>query len=154
MLVVHLLVNTVSFVFTVRIIPPLFLPAYPFWPEPAARAAQLPPAPLARAATARQRAPEVGEHREKLGNTRPVDAVRQGWENGAAMNEREKQFSFTRAAPSTSGRPKNQICMSLSLDHSPRAACAIVSLYASATTVGVLIGICFWGARLYSTLRG
>jgi hypothetical protein len=31
MLVVPLLVNTVSFVFTVRIIPPLFLLVYPLW---------------------------------------------------------------------------------------------------------------------------
>ena len=32
--------------------------------------------------------------------------------DGAAMNESEKQFSFTRAAPSTSGRAKNQIPIS------------------------------------------
>ena len=39
----------------------------------------------------------------------PVDALRQASQDGAAMNEREKQFSFTRAAPSTSGRAKKQI---------------------------------------------
>jgi len=43
--------------------------------------------------------------------TLPVDAVRHGWENGAAINESEKQFSFTRGAPSASGRAKNQIPM-------------------------------------------
>src|ERR1035441_6955062 len=41
----------------------------------------------------------------------PVDALRQAWQDGAAMNESEKQFSFTRAAPITSGPAKNQIPM-------------------------------------------
>jgi hypothetical protein len=45
------------------------------------------------------------ENRQNL----PVAALRQVWQNGAAMNESEKQFSLTRAAPSTSGRAKNQI---------------------------------------------
>jgi hypothetical protein len=32
--------------------------------------------------------------------------------DGAAMNESEKQFSLTRAAPGTSGRAKKQILIS------------------------------------------
>jgi hypothetical protein len=36
----------------------------------------------------------------------PVDAFSQVWQDGAAMNASEKQFSFTRAALSTGGRPK------------------------------------------------
>jgi hypothetical protein len=42
----------------------------------------------------------------------PVVAFHQLWQDGAGMNESEKQFSFTRAAPSTSGRAKNQIPIS------------------------------------------
>jgi hypothetical protein len=38
----------------------------------------------------------------------PVAALHQLWQDGAGMNESEKQFSFTRAASSTSGRAKNQ----------------------------------------------
>ena len=38
-----------------------------------------------------------------------VDALHQPRQDGAGMNESEKQFSFTRAASSTSGRAKNQI---------------------------------------------
>ena len=45
------------------------------------------------------------ENRQNL----PVDAFHQLWQDGPGMNESEKQFSFTRAAPSTSGRAKNQI---------------------------------------------
>jgi hypothetical protein len=41
--------------------------------------------------------------------TLPVDALHQLWQDGAGMNESEKQFSFTRAASSTSERAKNQI---------------------------------------------
>jgi hypothetical protein len=41
----------------------------------------------------------------------PVDALGPVWQDGAAMNESEKQFSFTRAASSTSGR-ENQILIS------------------------------------------
>jgi hypothetical protein len=37
-----------------------------------------------------------------------VAALRQVWQDGAAMNESDNQFSFTRAASSTSGRAKNQ----------------------------------------------
>jgi hypothetical protein len=39
----------------------------------------------------------------------PVDALHQLWQDGAGMNEREKQFCFTRVASSTSGRAKKQI---------------------------------------------
>jgi hypothetical protein len=48
------------------------------------------------------------ENRKNL----PVDALHQLWQDGPGMNESEKQFSFTRAAPSTSGRAKNQIPIS------------------------------------------
>ena len=44
----------------------------------------------------------------------PVDALRQAWQDGAVMNESEKQFSFTRAASSTSGREK-QILVSFKI---------------------------------------
>jgi hypothetical protein len=46
----------------------------------------------------------------------PADALHQLWQDGAGMNESEKQFSFTRAAPSTSGRAKNRIPISFCLD--------------------------------------
>jgi hypothetical protein len=39
----------------------------------------------------------------------PVAALRQAWQDGAAMNESEKQFSFTRAALSTGGRAKSNV---------------------------------------------
>jgi hypothetical protein len=55
--------------------------------------------------------PTPPETRQKL----PVDALRQVWQDGGAMNESEKRFSFTRAAPSTSGRAKKQILISISL---------------------------------------
>jgi hypothetical protein len=42
----------------------------------------------------------------------PVDALHQLWQNGAGLDESEKQFSFTRAAPITSGSAKNQIPIS------------------------------------------
>ena len=48
------------------------------------------------------------ENRQDL----PVAALHQLWQDGAGMNESEKQFSFTRAASSTSGRAKNQIPIS------------------------------------------
>jgi hypothetical protein len=48
------------------------------------------------------------ENRQNL----PVVALHQLWQDGAGMNENEKQFSFTRAASSTSGRAKNQIPIS------------------------------------------
>jgi hypothetical protein len=48
------------------------------------------------------------EYRQTL----PVAALHQLWQDGAGMNENEKQFSFTRAASSTSGRAKNQIPIS------------------------------------------
>jgi hypothetical protein len=49
------------------------------------------------------------ENRQNLRQNLPVVALHQLWQDGAGMNESEKQFSFTRAAPSTSGRAKNQI---------------------------------------------
>jgi hypothetical protein len=42
----------------------------------------------------------------------PVDALHQLWQDGAGMNESEKQFSFTIVASSASGRAKNQIPIS------------------------------------------
>jgi len=48
------------------------------------------------------------ENRQNL----PVAALHQLWQDGAGMNESEKQFSLTRAASSTSGRAKNQIPIS------------------------------------------
>jgi len=39
----------------------------------------------------------------------PVDALGLVWQVGVAVNESEKQFSFTRAASSTSRRAKKQI---------------------------------------------
>jgi hypothetical protein len=45
------------------------------------------------------------ENRQDL----PVAALHQFWQDGAATNESEKQFPFTRAASSTSRRAKNQI---------------------------------------------
>src|ERR1017187_8797723 len=38
----------------------------------------------------------------------PVDALRQAWQDGAAMNESEKQFSFSSAGLSTCGRAKSK----------------------------------------------
>jgi hypothetical protein len=57
------------------------------------------------------------ENRQHL----PVAALHQLWQDGAGMNESEKQFSFTRAASSTSGRAKNQIPIS-DRDNRNRAA--------------------------------
>src|ERR1017187_3864504 len=54
---------------------------------------------------------EPPENRHNL----PFEALHQLWQDGAGMNESEKQFSFTRAAPSTSGRAKKQIPISLPL---------------------------------------
>ena len=44
------------------------------------------------------------ENRQHL----PVDALGPVWQDGVAMDESEKQFSFTRAASSTSGRARKQ----------------------------------------------
>ena len=44
----------------------------------------------------------------------PVVALHQLWQDGTGMNESGKQFSFTRAASSTSGHAKNQIRISKS----------------------------------------
>jgi hypothetical protein len=49
----------------------------------------------------------------------PVAALHQLWQDGAGMNESEKQFSFTRAASITSGRPRNQIPISSALALDP-----------------------------------
>jgi hypothetical protein len=49
------------------------------------------------------------ENRQNL----PVVALHQLWQDGAGMNECEKQFSFTRAALSTCGCARNQIPMVL-----------------------------------------
>jgi hypothetical protein len=38
----------------------------------------------------------------------PVDALGPVWQDGVAMDESEKQFSFTRAASSTAGRAKSE----------------------------------------------
>jgi hypothetical protein len=48
--------------------------------------------------------PKPPEERQNL----LVEALHQLWQDGAGMNENEKQFSFTRAASSTSGRPKSE----------------------------------------------
>jgi hypothetical protein len=50
----------------------------------------------------------MGQNRQKLGNN-CLDALSQVWQDGAAMNESEKQFSFTRAALSTGGRAKSNV---------------------------------------------
>ena len=55
------------------------------------------------------------ENRQHL----PVAALHQLWQDGAGMNESEKQFSFTCAASSTSGRAKNQIPISSDLALDP-----------------------------------
>jgi hypothetical protein len=44
------------------------------------------------------------ENRQNL----PDNDLHQLWQGGVGMNESEKQFSFTRAASSTSGRTKKQ----------------------------------------------
>jgi hypothetical protein len=44
------------------------------------------------------------ENRQNL----PVDALGPAWQDVAAMNESEKQFSFTRVASSTSERARKQ----------------------------------------------
>ena len=50
----------------------------------------------------------------------PVDALLQVWQGGAAMNEREKRFSFTRAASSTRGRAKKQVFISSATNGVPQ----------------------------------
>ena len=65
----------------------------------------------------------------------PIDALHQVWQNGAAMNESEKQFSFTRAASSTSGRAKNQISNALKA-----VSCQIVLCFLSGCMMGNIIG--------------
>src|ERR1017187_1163489 len=48
--------------------------------------------------------------------TLPVDALHQLWQDETAMNESEKQFSFTRSASSTSGRARKQFLSVVQLD--------------------------------------
>jgi len=48
------------------------------------------------------------ENRQNLRQDLPVDTPARVWQGGAAMDESEKQFSFTRAASSTSGRAKTK----------------------------------------------
>ena len=60
----------------------------------------------------------MGQNRQKLGNNYGnnyllTPSARSG-RMGPAMNEREKQFSFTRVVLSTSGRAKKQIPISFS----------------------------------------
>jgi hypothetical protein len=57
---------------------------------------------------------EPPENRQNL----PVEALHQLWQDGAGMNESEKQFALTRAASITSRRAKNQtpISSALALD--------------------------------------
>ena len=59
--------------------------------------------------------PKPPENRQNF----PVDALGPVWQNGSATIESEIQFSFTRAASSTSGRAKNQTPISL-LNHRVR----------------------------------
>jgi hypothetical protein len=78
---------------------------------------------LAHCLTARPLPPAYGpgdgakppENRQNL----PVAALHQLWQDGAGMNESEKQFSFTRAASKTSGRANNQIPISSALALDP-----------------------------------
>src|ERR1039458_7301646 len=52
----------------------------------------------------------LGERARTPGNRQdlPVAALHQLWQDGVGMNESEKQFSFTRAALSTSGARKTK----------------------------------------------
>ena len=61
----------------------------------------------------------MGQNRQKTGKTRLLPPSSRLWQDGAGMNESEKQFSFTRAASSTSGRAKNQIPISSALALDP-----------------------------------
>jgi hypothetical protein len=51
----------------------------------------------------------MGQNRQKTRKTCLLTPSTSSRRIGAGMNESEKQFSFTRAASSTSGRAKNQI---------------------------------------------
>ena len=55
----------------------------------------------------------------------PVAALHQLRQDGAGMNEREKQFSFTRAVSSTSGRAKNQIPISFTFTTYSTIMCGV-----------------------------
>ena len=67
--------------------------------------------PGSSAAVARPRSWPWGKTARNRQNL-PVDALGPVWQDRVAMNESEKQFSFTRTAPSTSGRTQNQIPIS------------------------------------------
>jgi hypothetical protein len=54
----------------------------------------------------------MGQNRLKTGKTCLLPPSTSSGKIGGAMNESEKRFSFTRAAPSTSGRAKKQILIS------------------------------------------
>jgi AraC-like DNA-binding protein len=96
---------------------------------------------LAHCLTARPLPPAYGlgdgakalESRQSL----PVAALHQLWQDRAGMNESEKQFSFTRAASSTSGRAKNQI----SVSWPERAQEAKYSVKALAKACGVSVRV-------------
>jgi hypothetical protein len=65
----------------------------------------------------------MGQNRQKLGNNYGnnyllTPSARSG-RMGPAMNESEKQFSFTRVALSTCGRARNQIPISHQQKESP-----------------------------------
>jgi hypothetical protein len=65
--------------------------------------------------------PKPSENRQNF----PVDALGPVWQHGSAMNESENQFSFSRAASSTSGRAKNQIPISILPGATSQAARAL-----------------------------
>jgi hypothetical protein len=57
------------------------------------------------------------ENRQNL----PVHALREVWQDGAPMNESEKQFFFTRAVLSACGRAKSKFrCAAFKLGHARR----------------------------------
>jgi hypothetical protein len=76
------------------------------------------------------------EHRQTL----PIDALRQVWQDGATMKESEKQFSFTRAGPSTSGRAKSKFLSVLAAVISGCIALLISASSAFAQAPSSLVG--------------
>jgi len=50
-----------------------------------------------------------------MGQNLPVDALRQVWQDGAPMNESEKQLSLTRVASSATGMAKSNLLSVISL---------------------------------------
>jgi len=55
-----------------------------------------------------QRVPCGGRTPRETWQDLPVDPLRQGWQDGATVNESEHRFSFTRVALSTPGVPKSK----------------------------------------------